>query len=154
MRPRIVFFFFCHPVSSARLLAIARLQRAAGQSGPKRRAPLMAFITAAHRSRRSRRAVRRAGVKHGYAISSPRRVRLAAGSCCLCISSADHFPSIQRWPGEGPLSKLFTDVALDSFLSGIGGGSYEKWWFAAMNRPDDGGRDDVQVGVSDQDGRS
>lgn len=51
-----------HPISSNRLIAIVCLQRAAGQSGPKCRAPLMAFINAAlwmrrapaHRAGRSR----------------------------------------------------------------------------------------------------
>lgn len=80
----------------------------------------MAFINAAlrmhrapaHRARRSRTAAQRAGVKHGCAISAAlalilsessaalHRVRLPAGWDCLCISSADRFPAIQRSPGE------------------------------------------------------
>lgn len=112
---------FCFPSSiPPGLLLTAVLQRAAGQSGPKRRAPLMAFINAAlrtrrapaHRARRSRTAAQLAGVKHGSVIwaalalilsessAALHRVRLPAGRICLCISSADHFPANQRSLGE------------------------------------------------------
>lgn len=106
------------PISSARITFPSAASRgvAAGQSGPKRRAPLMAFIKAAlwmrrapaHWARRSRTAAQIAGVKHRYvrpaalalilaaSSAAPHPARLPADGCCLCISSADHFPAIQR----------------------------------------------------------
>lgn len=115
----VLFFVPLLPISSAgiTLPSAASCGEAAGQSGPKSRAPLMAFIKAAlwkrlvpaHRARRSRTPAQLAGVKHrsvrpaalalilAASSAAPHPARLPADRCCLCISSADHFPG----RGEG-----------------------------------------------------